>query len=693
MASNLQDKIAKARAAGYSDDEIASYLQTSMSQQPAAPAQTSRASDIRGSALGGVAMGLRDPVDALAQVARRVVPESVGRAVDRAGNYLADLGLPVARSTGVEGVDKIVNRANQEYETARANAGREGFDVARIGGNILNPVNRLVPLPGGLSTAANIGRSTAQGAITSLATPVLNDGDFWSTKGSQLLLSALTAPAAAYAGDKALKAADRGIGAVKRAVTPANVTTSANMQRVESALQDAATQGGFDLADIPASILDKARRQGIEALQGGRNMDMRAVLRQAEAEQILGQNARLMTGQATRDPMLFAKELDLRGVRGAGEGIANRLSAQNTGLINALNTRGASAAPGEMAAGQGLIGSLQSADEAARRNITGLYNQAKSFNANEIPLDSFNFADAALKNLDKEMKLAFLPPQITDIVNKVSKGDIPLNISTSEQIKSTLAEAGRTAKRAGDGNTERAIGIVRDALEDVKPAVQLGQEAQTAFNAARKAARDRFTAIESNPAMKAAIDDMAPDKFFNKFVLSAPARDVKKMLDAAPDQADAVRAQVVDYLKSKALSGAEDEVGRFSQSGYNKALKSIGETKLRQLFPAEEVAQLKSIGNVASYIQAQPAGSAVNNSNTGAAVMNLLSNLSGRVGRLPGINLARDSVQQFSDERAVANALSGNIPSTAVPNSADFLRSRLSPILGSGGLLGAYMAQ
>lgn len=678
---------------GATEQDAINFIRTQQTAAPAAPVSTSRASDIRGSAVGGVAMGLRDPVDAGAQLLRRIVPESVGRAVDRAGNALADLGLPIARSTGVEGVDKIVRNANQEYEANRKSAGREGIDLARIGGNILNPVNRLIPLPGGLSTAANIGRSTAQGAITSLATPVVNDGDFWGTKGNQLLLSTLTAPVAAYAGDKALKAADRGIGAAKRAVTPAGVTTSANMQRVQSALDDAAAQGGFDLADIPASILEKARAQGLEALQGGRNMDMRAVLRQAEAESILGPNARLMTGQATRDPMLFAKELDLRGVRGAGEGIANRLSAQNSGLINALNTRGASAAPGEMAAGQGLIGSLQAADDAARARISDLYGQAKSLNANEIPLDAVGFADTARGLLKQEMKDSFLPGKIRRAVNQIGEGEIPLNISTAEQLKTNIAAEVRKAQRAGDGNAVRALGIVRDSLENTPIAGEVGEQALSAFNAARGAARQRFAELESNPALAAAVDDVAPDKFFNKYVLSAPARDLKRLLDAAPDQADTVRAQVVDYLKSKALTGASDETGRFSQAGYNKALKQIGETKLRHLFPAEEVAQLKSIGNVASYIQAQPAGSAVNNSNTGAAVMNLLSNLSGRVGRLPGVNLARNSVDQFRNERAVANALSGNIPSTAIPNSTDFLRSRLSPVLGSGGLLGAYMAQ
>lgn len=690
---------------GATEQDAIAYVQGLNTKKVDMPAPG--ASSLKGSAAGGAFMGLRDAVDAGAQLLRRAVPDSVGKAVDSVGNYLADAGLPVARSTGVAGVDQIVKGANLEYEDSRKLAGRDGIDLARIAGNVANPINRIVPI-GGATAAGVAGRAAAQGAISGLATPVLNTDSFGLNKAAQVGLGAATGAAGGYVADKAIKGVSHAVDKAKAA------SRSPELSRLDAEvlLQRAAQEQGGDLSAIPDSILAGAREQVGRALRRNETIDPQAVLRAAEGRAVLGDEAALTLGQATRDPMLYAREMNLRGVEGAGNALTDRFSAQNRALINSLNSRGATAAPGEMGAGQSMVKALQDYDAGLRSNIGGLYDKAKALNANEIPLDHRAFADNALSVLDKEMKTGFLPPQIQSIVNGVSKGDIPLNISTAEQIKSTLAEATRAANRAGDGNTVRALGIVRDALEGAQPPSGFqfggnqvvpagaalppsapGVEAQAAFNAARSAARDRFGRLESVPALRAAVDDMAPDKFFQKHVLSSSARDFDAMLKLIPDQANTVRSQTLDYLKGKALGGASDEVGKFSQSAYNKALRQIGDTKLLAMFTPEEVASLKSVGRVASYIQAQPAASAVNNSGTASAVMNLLGQMNGRVGSLPGVNILRNSARQFLDERAAAAALGGQIPTQAKEASVNALRARLLPYAGSGGLLGAYMGQ
>lgn len=691
---------------GATEQDAIAYVQGQQTKKVSMPAPG--ATSLKGSAAGGAFMGLRDAVDAGAQLLRRAVPDSVGNAVDSFGNYLADAGLPVARSNGVSGVDSIVKGANKEYEDSRKLAGRDGIDLARIGGNIANPVNRIVPM-GAASTAGVAGRAALQGAVSGLATPVLNTDSFGMNKAAQVGLGAATGAAGGYVADKAIKGASRVLDKAKAA------TRSPELSRLDAdaLLQRAAQDQGADLAAIPESILSSAREQVGRALRRNETIDPRAVLRAAEGRAVLGDEAALTLGQATRDPMLYAREANLRGVDGAGNALTDRFAAQNQALINALNSRGASAAPGEMAAGQRLVGALQNYDEGLNANIRNLYGQAEALNGGSIPLDHRGFADTALGSLEQAMKTGFLPTEIRNIVNGVSKGEIPLNISTSEQIKSTIAAAMRKAQRAGDGNEAYALGLVRDALENTQPMQRaaefggnqvvpagaalppssIGAETQAAFNAARAAARERFSRLESVPAFAAAADDMAPDKFFQKHVLGATARDFNSMMSLIPDQANVVRTQMLDFLKNKALGGASDEVGKFSQSAYNKAIKQIGDTKLLAMFEPAEVAALKSVGRVASYIQAQPAGAAVNNSNTASAVMNLVGQMSGRVGSLPGLNLARNSVQQFMNERAVGNALSGQIPTEAAEAGVNALRPRLLPYAGSGGLLGAYMGQ
>lgn len=691
---------------GASEQDAIAYVQGLNTKKVDMPAPG--ASSLKGSAAGGAFMGLRDAVDAGAQLLRRAVPEGVGKAVDSVGNYLAEAGLPVARSNGVAGVDQIVKGANREYEDSRKLAGRDGVDLARIAGNVANPVNRIVPM-GAATTAGVAGRAALQGAVSGLATPVLNTDSFGLNKAAQVGLGAATGAAGGYVADKAIKGVSRAVDKARAAAR------SPELSRLDAEvlLQRAAQEQGGDLSAIPDSILAGAREQVGRALRRNETIDPAAVLRAAEGRSVLGDEAALTLGQATRDPMLYAREMNLRGVDGAGNALTDRFSAQNRALIDSLNRRGATAAPGEMATGQSLVGALQNYDAGLNRNISGLYNQARALNANEIPLNHREFADAALSTLDREMKSGFLPPQVQNIVNGVSRGEIPLNISTAEQIKSTLAEATRAAQRAGDGNTVRALGIVRDSLENTNPLngaaefggnqvvaagaqlppSSLGAEAQAAFNAARSAARNRFGQLESVPALRAAVDDMTPDKFFQKHVLGSTARDFDAMLRLVPDQANTIRTQTLDFIKSKALGGASDEVGKFSQSAYNKALKQIGDTKLLSMFEPQEVAALKSVGRVASYIQAQPAGSAVNNSGTASAVMNLLGQMNGRVGSLPGVNILRNSARQFLDERAAGAALGGQIPTQAKEPAVNALRSRLLPYAGSGGLLGAYMGQ
>lgn len=694
---------------GATEQDAIAYVQGQQTKKVDMPSPG--ASSLKGSAAGGAFMGLRDAVDAGAQLLRRAVPDSVGNAIDAAGNYLADAGLPVARSNGVAGVDKIVHGANREYEDSRKLAGRDGLDLARIAGNIANPVNRIVPMAGAGSAAGVAGRAAAQGAISGLATPVLSE-DFGTNKLAQVGLGAATGAAGGYLADKTIGALAKGADAAKRVVQSGAKRNAVNQAAAEDALARAAAAQDLDLSVIPEGILRNARDQVSRALRRNETIDPAAVLRAAEGRAVLGDDAAMTLGQATRDPVLYAREMNLRGVDGAGGALADRFAKQNGRLIQRLNERGASAAPGEMAAGQQLGDALRGYDAGLRNKITELYGNARALNAGDIPLDHRGFADTALAALDQEMKTGFLPPQIQKIVNGVSTGEIPLNISTAEQIKSTLAEASRAANRAGDGNTVRALGIVRDALEGAQPPAgfqfggnqvvpagaalppaSAGAEAQAAFNAARAAARDRFGQLESNPALRAAVEDMAPDKFFQKHVLGATARDFQSMMQAVPEQANTVRTQVLDYLKSKALGGASDEVGKFSQSGYNKALKQIGDTKLLAMFQPEEVAALKSVGRVAANIQAQPAGAAVNNSNTASAVMNLLGQMNGKVGSLPGVNILRNSARQFLDERAIGAALGGEIPTQASEAGVNALRSRLLPYAGAGGIFGAQMGQ
>lgn len=173
-----------------------------------------------GGVLGGVMQGLRDPIDAGAQMLRRAVPESVGQAVDQFGNYLAEAGLPVARSEGVQGVDNIINRVNTDYEAARAAAGREGMDWARLGGNVAGLAPMAYATPQALAAGlGRLGAGAVQGAAFGSMQPVIGEAaqdNFGQSKAMQAGVGGALGAALPAAGRLLAPAASRATSAAQR---------------------------------------------------------------------------------------------------------------------------------------------------------------------------------------------------------------------------------------------------------------------------------------------------------------------------------------------------------------------------------------------------------------------------------------------------------------------------------------------
>lgn len=153
----------------------------------------------------GFMRGLRDPIDAGAQLLTHVLPDSVVRAGNRFNNWMADKGIPFERIpeddglssviTGQKpqkGFDKLISQKEAEYQAQRSGAGESGFDWGRLGGNILNPANIAVAskIPQAASLAGRIGLGVGSGAMFGMAQPV-TEGDFATEKARQAGVGAL----------------------------------------------------------------------------------------------------------------------------------------------------------------------------------------------------------------------------------------------------------------------------------------------------------------------------------------------------------------------------------------------------------------------------------------------------------------------------------------------------------------------
>ena len=141
-------------------------------------------------------MGMIDPIQGGAQLLTKALPDSVVSAGNRANNWIADnLGLVARLPEG--GVDQQTREREADYQQRKP----EGFDWARLGGNVASPVN--LALGAGAAQAGTLplrmGAGAATGAVAGSMAPVGN-GDFWGEKASQAAVGGLfggAVPAAA----------------------------------------------------------------------------------------------------------------------------------------------------------------------------------------------------------------------------------------------------------------------------------------------------------------------------------------------------------------------------------------------------------------------------------------------------------------------------------------------------------------
>ncbi len=208
-SKSFVDRLAKAREAGYSDEEVYKHFGLAYQPKQAEPTQsqspqlTSQVPETEGKAedggfWDGVWMGIRDPLDAGAQMLSRALDDTmVGRGINSLGNKLAEFGL-VAPTNSSKDVDKLVNEANERYEAGRKAAGRDGFDWARLGGNVAGTLPLMATGVGaagsGAGLGARIGIGAAQGASFGSLQPVIGadkQANFYQEKGKQAALGGL----------------------------------------------------------------------------------------------------------------------------------------------------------------------------------------------------------------------------------------------------------------------------------------------------------------------------------------------------------------------------------------------------------------------------------------------------------------------------------------------------------------------
>jgi len=419
--------------------------------------------------------------------------------------------------------------------------------------------------------------------------------------------------------DKAAAVLDRSPAAA-RAAFDASKRVEPTMEKLTPQQIEVAAKPEF----TPPTIKD-ASPELQKAAQGKANDAV--MQRHVQADTLLVPG-KLTEGQAKLDPTLISQEMNGRG-KGKDATVSpefykeqGRVVAQN---VEAQRAKAAPDIPANATMpdhGQTLVDSYKQADIPVRADITAKYKALADANGGDLPLSGQQFVTAADAALKQANRTRFVPSEVQGILGDLREGG-PMTFNDFETYRTILAEQARKAERAGDGTAAYAVGLVRDALENL-PMEGEAANLKPLADAARQAAKSRFDALKADPAYKAAVNDAAPvgepsplaDKFFGAYVIKAPRSNVALMRERLADNPIAkqtIAAGTLDHLKS-ALK-PDVETGKFNQASYNNALKAI-EPRLNTLLDPEIAYQAKALGEFAKNAQTDVRGAYVNSSNT-----------------------------------------------------------------------------
>lgn len=501
------------------------------------------------------------------------------------------------------------------------------------------------------------------------------------------------------------------MNAGKRTVAPAMTP-----QQIDVRLEAVLGRTGADYSQIPEQARRALRKEVASAMQAGRELDPAAVRRLADFAVV---GATPTRGMVSQNPLQITREMNLAKTAAASSdgslsGLPLVQNQNNTTLINRLNDVGGASETIPMAAGNVIRdrvnstrAGLQSAEQAA-------WDAAKGMPGYKAPIfpDGLNAMNRAL---GEDAMMGYMPKQITDYMAAFQTGQQPFTPQAYRNLQSMLS--GEMAK---GGNEAAAAGIARRALEstpmrpltetgrDIGSAPVTGQMAQMlresdaqagsaidAINTARGATRAKYAYEESSPLVRSVLGGSRsadPEKLAQSFVINGSLRDAQSVArEVGPEGIATIRDAIATHIKKQSVGGAADEVGKVSQSALNAALRKIGEDKLRLFFSPEEVASLQATGRVASYMQVQPVGSAVNNSNSATTLMGRgLDVLNGFAGKVPfGQSAIIDPLRNINisiGQRQAQNIAPGLLAEIEKPRLGPSL---LLPGLAVGGLLAA----
>lgn len=572
-------------------------------------------------------------------------------------------------------------------------------------GGVLGASRAMAQLPGMVGTvgAGMAANPTAQ--LTS-ATGAGTMGGLSREGGGSELQQAGAALIGGVAGGLVPGAAGSAVNAGKR------LLNRLTPQQMDVQISQVLQRAGMDYSQVPERARQSLRTQMQDALRAGQELDPAAVRRLAEFQTI---GATPTRGMVTQDPVRITQEMNLakmgaNSADGQLQGLARVQNQNNTRLIDVMNEAGAGRGD-PLAAGERVAATVLGRQADLRGAEKAAWDAARSSPGYKQPISSKVISDIN-QTLGDEGLMPFMNPTISRYMEAFQTGQ-PFTPQDYRNLQSMLSR--EVFKGGNEGAAAKAAARVlasADVLPITNPrgidfgnSVITGDMAQrlramdaapeaaiSAVNQARGATRAAYAYEDSNALVRSVLSESGasdPARIAQKFIVGGTPREAQMLAqEVGPQGIPVIRDALLAHLKDKALSGASDEIGKFSQSAFNKALNQIGDRKLALFFSPEELTQLRTVGRVASYMQNQPVGSAVNNSNSGALLLGKGIDL---LNKIPGgqtfIGQPLQNISISMQQRAAQNVAPGLL---AAQPKQRLVPGLLSPAAAfGGGLLAA----
>ena len=338
------------------------------------------------------------------------------------------------------------------------------------------------------------------------------------------------------------------------------------------------------------------------------------------------------------------------------------MQAQNRALIGAL--RGDAPLPDAYDAGAAALSALREVDKAKAREVSAAYGKFRDSGQGvaEIPLQSIASRYAEVMD---DFGTENIPGAIQRRVGQYFGPDgSQIKLFTLDEANKLLTQINAHYDPTKPAQ-QAALGRIRAAVQEGVEGLDDGAGSPLLKEAIAKA-RERFQLHDALPALKdvSRQDGGAQERFVRDYVMGGSVDQVKALAQTLPPDAlagvrGALRRQILEAAAPGAAEGRE--TATISQAALRRAIEKIGPRKMQLIF-GDDAAKLASVQQVAEWLMKEPAGAAVNRSNTAGAVANLLG--AQMPGSLAGVALkkGREIMQTAGQNRAAVNALAGEAP-------------------------------